>query len=693
MAAADWLSSTAHGVARSVRQGQVSMARLVEEVLTKEEGGIAFLEAGTGTGKSFAYLIPAMLSGKRVIISTAKKTLQNQLVEKDLPFLCSKIKDVPYALLKGKNNYACTLRAKELQETDAYKHLPLFERQGFEEWLESSTYNDLSELLPPFVLESHVRVAECIRKSCPHAEHACGYVDARDKAMSADIVIVNHALLAYDLSVGGGKILGKYGALIIDEAHQAPKYFREAFSLKLHHKHPEAIRRLFDGTEFEPHEILDKIYEAIFSSVPANNEPLSLSGNLRQMFTDLHGELDRVHRKLKAKGLLDEEDPSEPDMTGGVAASARAKLKAGATLIDKSRKLAAIVLGAHVVRDEEGDIIGGDETDYLCYVEKRGRGEVPEIVVTPVEVGPLIAPALLGVGRVVVTSATLATANGMQYMAREYGLGENQITIKQVLPSPFNYKARATAYISPTSPDPSRRGDDYYSAMSAEIHELLVESKGGAFVLCASYDDMNHLADGCRDLLRKGPKGAGSPYVVATQVGSPESLLDWFRKTHRGVLFAVKTFWEGVDLPGLGLRLVVIPRLPFPNAGDVVLRARKGLVVDYLLEQGYEQKRAEVQTWDAFDFQEAIMDLKQGAGRLIRAEDDMGVVAVLDKRAYGNTKGYSGKVRNALPMPSTYDKEKVVQFLRLLAGKVGADVPPQPLATPFATKVDRSNEL
>lgn len=690
MASVEWLDNTAAGIARSVRPGQVTMTRLVEETFTSEQGGIAFLEAGTGTGKSFAYLIPAILSGKRVIISTAKKALQNQLVDKDLPFLCGKIKQVPFALLKGKNNYACMLRFKELSGTDAYKHLPQYERNTVEAWMEQSEFNDLSELNPPFTLDNQVRVTECVRKSCPHAENACGYVDARDKALSSQIVVVNHALLAYDLSVGGGKILGKYDALVIDEAHQAPKFFREAFSLKLHHKHPEAIRRLFDGTEFEPHEILNGIYDALFTSVPAKNDPLVLTPALQQIFEDLHGELDRVHGKLSAKGLLDEDDPV--DTTGGVAAAARAKLKAGATLIDKSRKLAKIVLGKHVVRDEEGEVIAGDDTDYLCYVEKRGRGEVPEIVVTPVEVGPLIAPALLGVGRVIVTSATLATANGMDYMAREYGLNSSQIRVKQVLPSPFDYKSRSTAYISPTAPDPTGRGDDYFAAMSAEIHELLVASRGGAFVLCASYDDMNNLADGCRDLLRQGPKGAASPYIIATQAGAPEATLEWFRKTPRGALFAVKTFWEGVDLPGLGLRLVVIPRLPFPNAGDVVLRARKALVVERLTDQGYEQNRAQIQTWDAFDFQEAIMDLKQGAGRLIRSESDMGVVALLDKRAYGTTKGYSGKVRAALPMPTTSDKARVLLFLGTLANSVTPDVAPAPVPQ-FPPKMDRSGEL
>lgn len=695
MKATEWLSDSKHGIARVVRPGQVSMAALVDEVMTSDKGGIAFLEAGTGTGKSFAYSVPAILSGKRVVISTAKKALQNQLVEKDLPFLTGKIQPASYSLLKGKNNYACRLRFDELRETDGFVRLPVFEQKAAQEWIETTRTADLTELTPPFALENAIRVSECVRKSCPHADKGCGYVASREQALNAQIVVVNHALLAYDLSVGGGKILGPYDVLIIDEGHQAPKYFREAFSLKLHHKHPEAIKRLFEGTEFEPHDLLEHIYASIFSSVGGRSEPLHLSDGLRQNFSDLLTELDKSYRKLKAKGLLDDEDAVSENSSASVVATARAKLKSGATLIDKSRKLAQIVLGQHLVRDEEGNVIEGEDIDYLCYVDKRGRGEVPEIVVTPVEIGPLIAPSLIGLKRVVVTSATLATPNGMDYMAREYGLSPAQLSVKQVLPSPFDYKARSTAYISATSPDPTGRGDDYFSAMSAEIHELLTASRGGAFVLCASYDDMNQLADGCRTLLRNKPRGAGAPYLVSTQVGSPEALLDWFKSTPRAALFGVKTFWEGVDIPGLGLRLVIIPRLPFPNAGDVVLQARKRLMMNRLMDNaGYEEKRASMTAWDAFDFQEAIMDLKQGAGRLIRSEMDMGVVALLDKRAFGNTKGYSGKVRNALPMPNTSDKGKVLQFLGALATKAGVpEAPPSGPTGPVTPKFDRSGEL
>lgn len=690
MKASDWLNDTRHGIARSIRPGQVAMASLVEGIL--ENGGIGFLEAGTGTGKSFAYAIPAILSGKRVVISTAKKALQNQLVEKDLPFLTEKIQRAPFSLLKGKSNYACQLRFDELQQTDGFQHLPVFEQSRFADWMRTSERHDLAEYTPFFPLESGVRISECVRKSCP-ASTRCGYVRTRDRAMDARVLVVNHALLAYDLSVGGGKILGPYDALVIDEGHQAPKYFREAFSLRLNHKHPDAIHRLFDETEFAPHPLLDRVYNAIFTSITPRTERLQLSDALRTYFGDLYTELDKSYLKLKAKGLLDDEEDGDSKESASAVAAARAKLKAGASLIAKSRKLAQIVLGTHVLRDTDGSIIEGDDTEYLCYVDKRARGDVPEIVVTPVEVGPLVAPSLVKLNRVVVTSATLATATGMNYMLREYGLASSQVPVKQVLASPFNYAACSTAYVSGSGPDPTKRDDSYYAAIAAEVHELLVASKGGAFVLCTSYEDMERLHDGCRELLRNLPKGAAAPYLGAVQNSNVEALLDWFKTTPRAVLFAVKTFWEGVDVPGLGLRLVVIPRLPFPNAGDIILQTRQERIAERLVESaGYEERRASMVAWDELSFQEAIMDLKQGAGRLIRAEGDMGVVAILDNRAFGTKKGYSGKVRASLPMGVTTDKAKVLAFLAGVANHAGVPDVPKPV-TPTTPRLDRSGDL
>jgi ATP-dependent DNA helicase DinG len=665
MASVDWLNDPAKGVARTVRQPQVSMAQIVEAVLTTDidpEKGkplIAFIEASTGVGKSFAYSIPAILSGKRVVISTAKKALQRQLIEKDLPFLVQKLgANVSFQLLKGKNNYACGLRVDELDDHD---HLSSTDVETFREWFRTSTAGDLSERTHPRHLEILTHVQECVRKSCDKAS-VCGYVQARNQAMEAKILVVNHALLATDLAMGGGKVLGPYDALIIDEGHQAGKYFRDAFTLRMHHKHPEALKRIFGRTEFDRSELLEPMYDRLFKALPPRSEVLKLDDNLRRIFLDLYDLLNQIRKLLKARNILvDEGSEPEEDASDSIVARALSKLRAGAQLVDKTCRLIEIVVGSHAQRDAEGNVEAGDPTEYVCCVEQRGQ-ELPEVFATPIECGPLVAPALLGIKRVVVTSATLATANGMEYAAREFGLSTRQIAVQQVLPSPFNYPNLATAYIPDKMPDPSAaaRTDDYYDKLVTEMHSLLVASQGGALVLCTSYKDMKQFYDVLRE------KYAPLPYNIGYQQGPPEPLLDWFKRTPRAVLFAVKTFWEGVDVPGLGLRLVIVPKLPFPPFGDPVLQARKKLVGDRMLEAGYDPKRIGAETWMAFDFEEAMMDLKQGVGRLIRSETDMGVVAILDQRVYGKTKGYSPKIRKLLPMPITDQKAGVVNFLSVL---------------------------
>lgn len=334
-------------------------------------------------------------------------------------------------------------------------------------------------------------------------------------------------------------------------------------------------------------------------------------------------------------------------------------------MLGKVRSLCEIVLDLPQSAATGGD--GEDETpkappsEWVKYVEKRNKDEV-QLVVTPLEVGPLVAPSLLSLGGVVVTSATLATANGMDYMAREYGLSSKQIRHKATHPSPFDYANQSALYVSSTAPDPGTRNADYYMRMCAEVHELLEASRGGAFVLCASTDDMLELHDG----IYRMTKGRMSYRLGKQTSASPESTVQWFLSDPTSVLVGLKTYWEGVDIPGDHLRLVVIPRLPFPNFGDVVLRARKKAYVNQLLENNADmtEQTASVRAWDAYDFQEAIMDLKQGGGRLIRTETDRGIVAILDRRAYRREKNYSHKVRAALPHPETYDKALVLQILR-----------------------------
>jgi ATP-dependent DNA helicase DinG len=299
-------------------------------------------------------------------------------------------------------------------------------------------------------------------------------------------------------------------------------------------------------------------------------------------------------------------------------------------------------------------------TPYVSFTEKKG--ETTELQVTPVEVGPLVAPALLHIGKVILTSATLAPTMNFGWLAREYGLAESQHKIKESLPSPFAYEKLSALYLSPTAPlSDYGNKDAYHTKISEEIHELLAASRGGAFVLCSSKEDMHGIYD---NLLRK----AGGWYRMARQIGNVDNALGWFREDPTSVLIGVKSLWEGVDMPGLHLRLIIIPRLPFPNRSDVVLAARKERHIERLVQNGKTQKEADMQSWVDFDLQEALMELRQAGGRLIRTETDKGIVAILDPRATGSTKNYSAKVSACFPHPPTTNKKLVLEFLGRLAG-------------------------
>jgi Rad3-related DNA helicase len=401
----DWLSNPALGLVRSVRPSQINMAEAVADVI--EKGGIAFEEAGTGTGKSFAYGLPAVLSDKRVVISTGKKALQEQLVAKDLPHLVKMVRGAAYALLKGKGNYVCELRYEEFRDSAFFSSVAQSsEMEAFQEWYarnqDDGGTGDLSGWTPPWV--HNLRVTECVKKHCPHAD-TCGYVRSRERAKAARILVVNHALLAHDLALGGGKILGEYDVLVIDEGHQAPKFFRDAFSLYLNPRQPEVIARTLKDSDFEVGEDFARVYASIFSALPNRAQEFHLDATLQALFGELYAKVSRVHEAMAKRGLLDEEE----EASGGPSESARirAKLRAGGMMLGKVRSLCEIVLAlprGDVPGDAEDATPRAPASEWVKFTERRNRDEI-QLVVTPLEVGPLVAPSLLRLGSVVITSA------------------------------------------------------------------------------------------------------------------------------------------------------------------------------------------------------------------------------------------------------------------------------------------------
>lgn len=620
MNASKWLGEVDAGVVRSVRPSQLRMAEIVENTLKAPGRAFAFIEAPTGTGKSFAYLIPALESGERVVISTAKKALQEQLHVKDLPFLLSRLGlDTPVAMLKGKGNYLCQARLEGLSDA----------APGFSEivqWAERSEYGDFSEIaVHPMVLPQ-IRVQECAKDDCDFAG-VCGYLRAKETAVEGRVLVVNHALLAQDLAVGGKKLLGSYSTVILDEAHQAPEAFREAFSVRIQGRYAALIGRAVEGTLGKT--VVNNLAAAFNSFFRLFNAEMVVPWTAQQMLA-----LSTVHSVLAAiKSSYAEQNTNRGRERSGVL-SFMSKLLDG---MDKILK---------------------QEDNYFAYT--AFAQEKLELVISPIEVGPLVRPALLNIGKGVFTSATLSATgpNPFAYIEREFGLGGEDIKYEEALPSPFDYPKVSALYIPAMPPVNDKRA--FLDAAVNECHELLCASKGGSFILCASYEDMRFLG---QELEAK----SGELYRVKTQDEGLDAALTWFRSTPSSVLLGVKTLWEGVDVEGLGLRLVIIPRLPFPRQDDLLLTARKKGPVARMIEGGKTQLQADLKAWADFDLQAASIALQQGAGRLIRGPNDFGVVAVLDSRLAGNNKKYSGSLRRKLPHPVNTDKAAVLRFLTTLA--------------------------
>ncbi len=675
-----WLEDPTLGLVKNVRPSQVAMFKAVNEILNDESGKddkpeiesskarIGFFEGATGVGKSFAYLTAVILwakeNKKRVVIATAQKTLQTQLYEKDIPHLVARLGDVKYAVLKGKANYACRLRIAESEQNaeTTYRFSTLYDQ--FKAWLATDKYGDLESFGKHLPFRQSVNVEECVANKCPHAQ-ACGYRRARLEAREASVVVVNHALLAIDLQYGGGRMLGDYDALVIDEAHKAPGFFRSAYSYKLH---LGVLSRL------------EKLVERVGQQMPA--EYARFKALLTELFTKL---------QLRERGAFTPTDADSAYVTELLTTADQLRTSLGVVLPegpteDTDESLNEIAddhakARANMAREMLGDLFVKlqevcnkilspftDETDYLLTLEEERYAGRSHLVVNaiPIEVGPLVAPALRNVGKVVVTSATLAVAGDFSFMATEFGFGAYQLSATQTFESSFDYKRHSVLYIPPDLPPYVRDDMDTKSKLSDEMVKLLTASRGGAFILCASRRDLEDYFN----LLEPRCRALGLPLM--TQGAAIEQDVEQFRNTPGAVLLGLASLWEGVDVPGLALRLVIIPRLPFPNGGDALLQARKQKAVERMVANGMDQKKAELMAWSSFDYQVAAFALSQGAGRLVRSESDRGVVAVLDKRMAGYSKSYSAKLRALLPHPLCEDRGLVLKYLGMLASQVRA---------------------
>ena len=624
------------------RPGQLQMARAVQEIF--ERGGVLLAEAGTGTGKTLAYLAPALQAGRRVVVSTATRNLQDQIARKDVPFLRDRLGLAFSALvLKGRENYLCRQRFHEFA-----RHAPLLPAETRPEWsavalwAETTTSGDRAEVpdLPDevrFWRDISARADTCLGRRCPVYDD-CHLVRLRRQAEETQLLIVNHHLLFADLAVRAsdfGRVLPDYDCLILDEAHRIEEiatlhFGRRASSARL--------RELADDARREAErQSADIAAGGDLADMAAVVAAASAVGRRAADLFATYLAAGEGRRRLAR--LDDEQLHCWTDLRAGLA---RLESVLGG-LPDAEETVAALRRRSLEARDDLDNILTGDDAAFVRWSEVRGR--LVSVQASPIDVSQDLRRELFDPLRsTVLTSATLTVDGSFAFLRRRLGL---DAAIEARVESPFDYQSQAVLYLPRGLPDP---GDETFVERSVPILRDLLEVTGGrAFLLFTSFARLR--------ATREALSGVGD-YVLLTQGEAPRVLLlERFARLPRAVLLGTASFWEGVDVPGAALSLVVIDRLPFAVPDDPLLAAR----LDEIRSEGGEP-------FEEYQVPDAVLALKQGAGRLIRTRRDRGILCVLDPRL--TTRRYGDAfLRSLPPFHTTSDFDAVRAFFH-------ADPPP-----------------
>ena len=590
------------------RPGQADMARAVAHVL--DEGGTLMVEAGTGTGKTFAYLIPVLESGRRVIVSTGTRNLQDQLFRKDLPFLAERAGfAVSACLMKGRDNYLCRYRFAQFQRE------PLFEIRderrflpSLASWSAVTPSGDRAEVgeLPDDLRlwrDINARADTCTGSRCPEYD-LCWLTKVKRQAQQAQIVVVNHHLFFADLAVrtAYGAVLPDYDTVIFDEAHQL-----------------EEIATLYFGTSVSSNQLEELARDVEKASkAKGGGGAAALRDAARDFFLPIRGAIGRGSGRQKF----------EPAERGGVELTREWNLLAKsleeiAKPQGRAGENEAVEMRARDLSEQLAAVIRRDASGYVYGMEGRGRGNVI-LSAAPVEVGDLLRTSLFDRLRAcVLTSATLSVGGTFDFFRARLGLTGVE---SMIVESPFDHARQAVLYLPRGMPEP--REDGFFARSMEEIEALLDITEGRAFLLFTSHAALAR----ARERLAEADRW---PLLVQGE-GSRAALLESFKTTPRAVLLGTSSFWHGVDVPGEALSLVVIDKLPFDVPGDPLVAAR----IERIRETG-GNPFVEYQT------PLAVLDLKQGLGRLLRTRGDRGILTVLDPRL--TTKAYGKTFLKSLP--------------------------------------------
>ncbi|HEV3217480.1 MAG TPA: ATP-dependent DNA helicase [Vicinamibacterales bacterium] len=640
------------GLARSlpsfeVRPAQRGMAEAVSK--TFEDGGVLLVEAGTGTGKTLAYLVPAILSGERVLLSTGTKNLQEQIYFKDLDILRDAL-GVPFTAtyMKGRGNYLCLHRFESFRasaegagtvrlfgESAVQVFLPILEK-----WAEKTETGDRAEIadLPedlPFWGEIAATSENCIGTECPQYQN-CFVTRMRQRAAESNLVVVNHHLLCADAAVrqsAYGEVIPECHYAVVDEAHQledvATQYFGVAVS---NYRFDDLVRDgermihpgMTGGQAADLQRVLDRLTARAhgFFGLLQQGIPVRSSQASESRVRVTSGALEPVYEEgALLMGALDNLEATAGLIRVAADTARTAGEPAPQDPLSLSRR-------AGELRDSLRFVMKASDPDYVYFLESRGRGLF--LRAAPIDVSPIVREVLIDrMKATVLTSATLTVDGSFDYIRGRLGLNRPGATRCVRLSSEFDYAKQAILYLPRKMPDP--RSPDFTAAAAREVLAILERSEGRAFVLFTSYAAMRAVQAIAELELR---------YPILVQGNAPRSaLLQQFRTTPNAVLFATSSFWQGVDVMGEALSCVIIDKLPFASPGDPITAAR----IEAIANRGG-------QPFGDYQVPLAILALLQGLGRLIRHRDDRGVLAILDPRL--RTMGYGKRFLASLP-PAT----------------------------------------
>lgn len=619
------------------REEQILMAEAIG--LAIDDHDTLIVEAGTGTGKTFAYLVPALLSQKKTLISTGTKHLQDQIFEKDIPLLMKLIKrPIATALLKGRSNYICLYRTKTLRARGRFENKKQVEQFfRIERFSQQDATGDITQLsgISETDLWSQVTstTENCLHNECPDFEE-CFVFKARKKAMEADVVVINHHLFCADLALkqdGFGEILPEAEIIIIDEAHQlaetAGLFFSTQLSTKQFHDWMDDLNKAIavEASDFSGHDTAaDALFKALTDlrkALPQYSQRYALSEfEENPIITGLYQDIYDI-----AKTILSIVDPLK------VRAQIFAKL---------IERLEEIVMTWKILLLSEKT---PDSVNAINWLETYTFNITFHS--TPLDISEQFRKnsSILNASWVF-TSATLAVKDDFSYFCRPLGLSKKN-TLK--LDSPFDYPRVSLLYHPDHLPLPN--DPRFLTEMIDAVIPVIDTTKGRAFILFTSYRALNE----AKELLAKK-----TDYPLFVQGDLPKmQLIEAFKESGNGILLGTMSFWEGVDVKGDALSCVIIEKFPFSSPGDPIEQAK----MDLIREQGYDP-------FNTYQLPKAIIALKQGVGRLIRDHDDYGILVIADTRL--SKSRYGKRFLDSLPpMTKTLKPERITRFFDYMDNK------------------------